>query len=58
MVGRMMTWPLQNLECKSINYDRTATACYIYGEAVGNVQANPSTDYYQFKCGASSRARR
>ncbi|GMT23399.1 hypothetical protein PFISCL1PPCAC_14696 [Pristionchus fissidentatus] len=42
----------QNLNCKSINYDRTASTCYIYavGRADANMKANPSTDYYEFNC--------
>ena len=43
---------VQNLECKSLNYDRTAQACYIYsvGRQGGQVAGNPSTDFYQFNC--------
>ncbi|CAI4224501.1 unnamed protein product [Auanema sp. JU1783] len=42
----------QNLNCKSINYDRTASTCFIYavGRADANVKANPSMDYYEFNC--------
>ncbi|CAJ0568805.1 unnamed protein product, partial [Mesorhabditis spiculigera] len=42
----------QNLNCKSINYDRTASSCFIYavGRADANIKANPSMDYYEFNC--------
>jgi len=42
----------QNLNCKSINYDRTQMTCYIYsvGKAEANVKANPSFDFYEFNC--------
>uniref|UniRef100_A0A7E4V2B5 PAN domain protein n=1 Tax=Panagrellus redivivus TaxID=6233 RepID=A0A7E4V2B5_PANRE len=42
----------QNLNCKSINYDRTSMNCYIYaaGRAEANVKSNPSYDFYEFNC--------
>ncbi|CAO4372710.1 unnamed protein product [Caenorhabditis nigoni] len=42
----------QNLNCKSINYDRTASSCFIYavGRQDANIKANPSMDYYEFNC--------
>ncbi|CAD6194609.1 unnamed protein product [Caenorhabditis auriculariae] len=42
----------QNLNCKSINYDRTASSCFIYavGRADANIKAAPSMDYYEFNC--------
>lgn len=42
----------QNLNCKSINYDRTASSCFIYsvGRADANIKATPSMDYYEFNC--------
>uniref|UniRef100_A0A914Y9F7 PAN domain protein n=1 Tax=Panagrolaimus superbus TaxID=310955 RepID=A0A914Y9F7_9BILA len=42
----------QNLNCKSINYDRTQMNCHIYasGRADANVKSNPSFDFYEFNC--------
>ncbi|KAH7729336.1 Protein NOAH-2 [Aphelenchoides avenae] len=42
----------QNLNCKSINYDRTQMTCYIYsvGRSEANVKTNPSFDFYEFNC--------
>lgn len=42
----------QNLNCKSINYDRTQSTCHIYstGQANANVKKNPSYDFYEFNC--------
>ncbi|CAI2352398.1 unnamed protein product [Caenorhabditis sp. 36 PRJEB53466] len=42
----------QNLNCKSINYDRTASSCFIYavGRQDANIKTNPSMDYYEFNC--------
>jgi hypothetical protein len=42
----------QNLNCKSINYDRTQMTCYIYavGRTEANVKTNPSFDFYEFNC--------
>jgi len=42
----------QNLNCKSINYDRTQMTCYIYsvGKAEASVKTNPSFDFYEFNC--------
>ena len=42
----------QNLNCKSINYDRTQMTCYIYsvGKAEASVKSNPSFDFYEFNC--------
>ncbi|KAI1732632.1 PAN domain-containing protein [Ditylenchus destructor] len=42
----------QNLNCKSINYDRTQSTCYIYsiGKESNNVKSNPSFDFYEFNC--------
>uniref|UniRef100_A0A915BS32 Uncharacterized protein n=1 Tax=Parascaris univalens TaxID=6257 RepID=A0A915BS32_PARUN len=42
----------QNLNCKSINYDRARTTCYVYavGRAEANIKSNPSTDLYEFNC--------
>ncbi|KJH48291.1 PAN domain protein [Dictyocaulus viviparus] len=42
----------QNLNCKSINYDRSASTCFIYavGRSDANVKANPAMDYYEFNC--------
>ncbi|EYC15111.1 hypothetical protein Aduo_011565 [Ancylostoma duodenale] len=42
----------QNLNCKSINYDRTGSTCFIYavGRSDANVKANPAMDYYEFNC--------
>ncbi|KAK0397831.1 hypothetical protein QR680_002291 [Steinernema hermaphroditum] len=42
----------QNLNCKSINYDRTHSTCYIYavGRADANVKNDPSYDFYEFNC--------
>ncbi|KAI6233806.1 hypothetical protein M3Y99_00871800 [Aphelenchoides fujianensis] len=44
----------QNLNCKSINYDRTEMSCHIYsvGRKEANVKANPSFDFYEFNCEA------
>ncbi|VDK30803.1 unnamed protein product, partial [Gongylonema pulchrum] len=43
----------QNLNCKSINYDRTQMTCYVFsaGRADAQIKSNPSTDYYEFNCG-------
>uniref|UniRef100_A0A1I7RHH1 PAN domain protein n=1 Tax=Bursaphelenchus xylophilus TaxID=6326 RepID=A0A1I7RHH1_BURXY len=45
----------QNLNCKSINYDRTQMNCHIYatGRTEANTKANPSFDYYEFNCEAA-----
>uniref|UniRef100_A0A0N5A0H4 PAN domain protein n=1 Tax=Parastrongyloides trichosuri TaxID=131310 RepID=A0A0N5A0H4_PARTI len=42
----------QNLNCKSINYDRTQSTCYIYavGKQESNVKNDASFDYYEFNC--------
>ncbi|KAE9549411.1 hypothetical protein FO519_007378 [Halicephalobus sp. NKZ332] len=42
----------QNLNCKSINYDRTQMNCYIYsvGKSEASVKSNPSFDFYEFNC--------
>ncbi|KHN85518.1 hypothetical protein Tcan_13308 [Toxocara canis] len=42
----------QNLNCKSINYDRTQTTCYVYavGRAEAKIKPNPSNDFYEFNC--------
>uniref|UniRef100_A0A183BWP9 PAN domain protein n=1 Tax=Globodera pallida TaxID=36090 RepID=A0A183BWP9_GLOPA len=42
----------QNLNCKSINYDRTQSTCHIFavGQANANVKKNPSYDFYEFNC--------
>ncbi|PIO64851.1 PAN domain protein [Teladorsagia circumcincta] len=42
----------QNLNCKSINFDRTGSTCFIYavGRSDANVKANPAMDYYEFNC--------
>ncbi|VDN55665.1 unnamed protein product [Dracunculus medinensis] len=42
----------QNLNCKSINYDRTQSTCHIFatGKKETNVKTNPSVDYYEFNC--------
>ncbi|KAI6188975.1 hypothetical protein M3Y98_00412300 [Aphelenchoides besseyi] len=44
----------QNLNCKSINYDRTGMSCHIYsvGRKEANVKANPAFDFYEFNCEA------
>lgn len=43
----------QNLNCRSINYDRTQNTCYVYstGKNESNVRANPAFDFYEFNCG-------
>ncbi|MCP9266492.1 hypothetical protein DINM_022054 [Dirofilaria immitis] len=43
----------QNLNCKSINYDRTQMTCYVFsvGRSDANVKSNPSIDFYEFNCG-------
>ncbi|CAD5219322.1 unnamed protein product [Bursaphelenchus okinawaensis] len=45
----------QNLNCKSINYDRTQMNCHIYStsKSEANTKANPSFDYYEFNCEAA-----
>ncbi|OZC10778.1 PAN domain protein [Onchocerca flexuosa] len=42
----------QNLNCKSINYDRTQMTCYVFsvGRSDASVKSNPSTDFYEFNC--------
>lgn len=42
----------QNLNCKSINYDRTQTTCYVYsvGRQEAKVKSSLTTDYYEFNC--------
>lgn len=43
----------QNLNCKSINYDRTESICYVYsvGQPEANVVSLESYDFYEFNCG-------
>uniref|UniRef100_A0A915NQ76 PAN domain protein n=1 Tax=Meloidogyne floridensis TaxID=298350 RepID=A0A915NQ76_9BILA len=42
----------QNLNCKSLNFDRTQSTCHIFavGQANANVKKNPSVDFYEFNC--------
>ncbi|CEF59904.1 No mechanoreceptor potential A [Strongyloides ratti] len=42
----------QNLNCKSINYDRTHSTCYIYavGRQESNIKNDANFDYYEFNC--------
>ncbi|CAG9536967.1 unnamed protein product [Cercopithifilaria johnstoni] len=42
----------QNLNCKSINYDRTQMTCYVFavGRSDANIKSNSSTDFYEFNC--------
>jgi hypothetical protein len=43
----------QNLNCKSINFDRTQSTCLIYsvGQSTNGAKPNPSMDFYEFNCG-------
>lgn len=43
----------QNLNCKSINYDRTESTCYVYSvsQSKANVVTVGSYDFYEFNCG-------
>lgn len=45
----------QNLNCKSMNYDRTDMTCHIYsvGKKEALLKPNPSFDFYEFNCGKS-----
>ncbi|VDN05995.1 unnamed protein product [Thelazia callipaeda] len=42
----------QNLNCKSINYDRTQMTCYVFsiGRSDANVKSNSAVDFYEFNC--------